>query len=376
MIIVKNKKDCCGCSACKQICLHNAIEMLPDEEGFLYPSVNKESCVNCGQCEKVCPFQNPFDKVIPIKVNAFVNNNELIYKTSTSGGAFTAIADIVIRQGGVVFGVRFNDNWQAIYAKAETYEDLMAFSGPKYVQASVDSSYADCNNELKSGRQVLFCGTPCQIAGLKHYLRKNYVNLLTVEIICHGVPSPRVWNAYLYNLSGNVDNIKLINLRNKTGDGDNRYLIKGKDNIYFDAPAASSPYSQGFIRNYYLRPSCYNCKAKEGRSSADFTIGDCWGIKQIDDKFDNKYGVSTIIFNNQKSFTFREAVLSQGHSINIELNFVVKKNPSYKYPAKLPASRAWFWNKFKTDGVDAISATIKRDNNVIRKIVKKIKSQI
>ena len=376
MIKIVNKIDCCGCSACSQICQCNAINMVPDEEGFLYPSVNLELCTNCGLCEKICPFQNPSDIITPIKVDAFINNDKYIHTTSTSGGAFTAIANIILCQGGIVFGVRYDENWQAVYSKVDTHEGLLALRGPKYVQASVGSAYKDCYMELKSGRQVLFCGTPCQISGLKHFLRKDFENLLTVEVICHGVPSPKVWKEYLCSLAGDLKKIKYINLRHKTGDGGNRYYIKSDDVVYYDAPASTSLYSQGFIRDYFLRPSCFNCLAKQGRSHADISLGDCWGIKKIDAGFHNKDGVSTIIYNSTKAIELRNTLIAQGTSIGLDLKFVIKNNSSYKYPAKWPYSRKYFWEHFNLIGIPAISDTIKRDNNIVFKLIRKIKSLI
>ena len=198
MICIKDKALCCGCGACSQICPKHCIVMSQDEEGFLYPSVNKETCVDCGLCEKVCPVINqrtPHNKVQ--QTYAAINMTESIRMSSSSGGVFRAIADIVIQDNGVVFGARFDDDWSIIHDCTETLDGLAAFQGSKYVQSKIGDCYQRAKTYLDQGRKVLFSGTPCQIVGLNLFLRKPYSNLITVDLICHGVPSPRVWNEYL-----------------------------------------------------------------------------------------------------------------------------------------------------------------------------------
>lgn len=201
MIQIKERENCCGCSSCVQRCPKQCITMREDNEGFLYPEVEDSSCIGCGLCEIVCPMINPFEKCEPQKFLAAINNDEEIRLQSSSGGIFSIIAEKVIHEGGVVFGARFNDTWQVILDYTESTEGLAAFRGSKYVQAIVGDTYKQCEKFLKGGRKVLFSGTPCQIAGLKHYLLKEYNNLITVDFACHGVPSPLVWRKYLEEIS-------------------------------------------------------------------------------------------------------------------------------------------------------------------------------
>ena len=197
MIDIKDKSNCCGCAACVQRCPKQCISMVEDNEGFLYPKVDTQVCVDCGMCEKVCPVINQNEERIPLGAFAAVNPDEQIRRDSSSGGIFTMLAEKTIAKGGVVFGVKFNKDWMPEFGYAETMEDIAPFRGSKYVQAIVGNAYKKAEEFLKAGRDVLFSGTSCQIAGLKKFLRKDYENLLTVDIICHGVPSPKVWNMYL-----------------------------------------------------------------------------------------------------------------------------------------------------------------------------------
>jgi len=194
--IVK-KERCTGCSACYSICPVHCISMEEDSEGFLYPVIEKEKCTSCKRCETVCIAIIQGNERKPLHVYAAKNLNEEIRRQSSSGGIFTLIAESVIQKGGVVFGVRFNDNWEVVHDYTETVEGLAAFRGSKYVQSRIGNTYLTAKKFLSAGRKVLFSGTPCQIAGLKAFLQIDYDNLLTIDLVCHGVPSPLVWKRYL-----------------------------------------------------------------------------------------------------------------------------------------------------------------------------------
>ena len=197
MINIQDKKDCCGCAACVQRCPKQCISLQEDSEGFLYPMVDASLCIDCGLCEKVCPIIHQADQRTPLGVYAAKNPDEAVRMQSSSGGVFTMLAERVLAEGGVVFGARWDERWEVVHDYVETAEGLAQFRGSKYVQSKIGRTFQQTESFLKQGRQVLFSGTPCQIAGLKNYLRKEYDNLLAVDFICHGVPSPGVFRTYL-----------------------------------------------------------------------------------------------------------------------------------------------------------------------------------
>lgn len=202
MIEIIDKHDCCGCTACVSICGHEALKMIEDEEGFLYPKLNKDLCTNCNLCERVCPIirrdSNPEDiDGKPKQVFALHNNDESIWETSSSGGVFAALSELFLNKGGIVYGAEFDDDFVVVHRGETTQDGILKFRGSKYVQSDLRGVYAEVKICLRSGRQVLFSGVPCQVEGLKNYLMKPYDNLTTVDILCHGVPSPQIFADYI-----------------------------------------------------------------------------------------------------------------------------------------------------------------------------------
>lgn len=197
MIKLTDKKDCCGCAACVQRCPKHCISMKEDEEGFLYPFIDETVCINCGLCEKTCPIISRPEKLPTMEVLAVKNRNEAERMASSSGGVFIALAKKVIEQGGVVFGAVFDENWEVKHTYSETLDGVKPMMGSKYVQSRIGESFCQAERFLKEGRKVLFTGSPCQITALHNYLHKDYPNLLAVDFLCHGVPSPGVWRRYI-----------------------------------------------------------------------------------------------------------------------------------------------------------------------------------
>lgn len=303
MIKIINKQDCCGCGACVQKCPKRCISLKEDDEGFLYPHADATTCIDCGLCEKVCPFIHPYDKREPIQTLAAINKNEKIRMQSSSGGIFTLLAETVINEGGVVFGARFDEEWQVILDYTETVEGLAQFRGSKYVQAHTGDTFRQCEVFLKEGRKVLYSGTPCQVTGLKHFLCKEYDNLLAVDFVCHGVPSPKVWRMYLDEVVG-VANVRDISMRDKR-EGWKRFnfvLDYDKNNQSYSLSSyfGNNDYMNAFLRDMILRPSCHGCKAKECRSNSDITIADYWGIQEVCPKMDDDKGTGLVMIHNPK----------------------------------------------------------------------------
>ena len=285
MIEITNKEQCCGCSACVHICPKHSISFYEDKEGFLYPQVDLETCVDCGLCEKVCPVINKESEREPLEAYAAKNDNESIRLKSSSGGIFTLLAEKIIDEGGVVFGARFNEDWEVVHDYTDTIEVLEPFRGSKYVQSCMGESYRQVENFLKADRNVMFTGTPCQIAGLRRFLRKDYMNLLTVDIICHGVPSPLVWRKYLETKTKEqCDAVPLltgVSFRDKSAGWKKFSLVLkfsteldgGEQVTTMSSIFNDNDYMRAFLSNLSLRKSCYNCPAKSGKSGADITIG-------------------------------------------------------------------------------------------------------
>lgn len=234
------------------------ITMQEDKEGFLYPVIDNNLCATCGLCEKVCPIINQAEEQIPLRTLVAKNKNEEIRKASSSGGIFTLYAEKTIKKGGIVYGAIFNEKWEVRHSSVETIEGLDRLRGSKYVQSKIGNCYQEAEKRLKEGREVLFTGTPCQIAGLKRYLRKEYKNLTTIDVVCHGVPSPRVWREYLkercQELGISINEIKEISFRDKVV-GWKRYSLSLKtDTLYTYKPVDNDTFMRCFLNDLCLRP--------------------------------------------------------------------------------------------------------------------------
>lgn len=329
MIQIRTKQECCGCGACKQRCPKHCITLQEDKEGFLYPQIDTTLCIECGLCEKVCPIINQGTKREPLHVYAAINTNEEIREKSSSGGIFTVLAEKIIEENGVVFGARFDKNWEVKHDYTETKEGLSAFRGSKYLQSRIEDNYLKAETFLKEGRKVLFSGTPCQIAGLKKFLKKEFENLLTVDFICHGVPSPKVWRLYLNETYQNIilhdkrdiiSHIKKIeNRKSYISDINFRHKINGwkkyslflkfnststynsKNSKEIFEPFKHNLFMKAFLSDMILRPSCYHCPTKQGKSQSDITIADFWGVHTILKDFDDDKGTSLVFINNDRA---------------------------------------------------------------------------
>lgn len=350
MITITDKSHCCGCSACVQRCPKRCITMAEDEEGFLYPQVDTSKCVDCHLCEKVCPVINQDEARTPLEVYAAKNSDDDIRLKSSSGGIFTLLAEQTIKDGGVVFGACWDKDWNVKHDYIDNISDLQRFRSSKYLQSVIGDNYLKAEQFLKTGRKVMFTGTPCQIAGLKHFLRKEYDNLLAVEIICHSVPSPGVWQQYLttrlHTLKWNKSDIRNISFRDKkTGWKTYSFVIENKDGNSFIELSSKNAFMRGFLADLYTRPSCHACPAKQLRSGSDLTLGDFWGIESLMPEIDDDKGVSAIIVNSDKG----KQVL---HNINVELYEVqydelTTRNPALVKSFPITPKRIEF---FKEDG--------------------------
>ena len=303
MIEIVSKEMCCGCGACKQICFQKSIHMDYDCEGFLYPVVNQEICIQCGQCEKVCPILNAQEsdnEIIDCYIGYDKKTDDRL--TSSSGGLFGILATSFLNHNGVVYGAAFDTDFSVHHIRIDCVNKLTQIKGSKYVQSSIEDTYLLAKKDLDGGRKVLFSGTACQIAGLKRFINRKDDNLVTVDVLCHGVPSPLVWKIYMDRL---VDDkkamIRSINFRSKE-NGWKKYMMRVEflNNDIYCVPHRADPYMQVFLSNVCLRPSCHNCKFKKLHRTSDITLGDAWNIKNINPDMDDDKGTSIILIHTEK----------------------------------------------------------------------------
>ena len=351
MRILKITKLCTGCGACANICPKHCISMVENKEGFLYPSVLQEKCVNCGLCEKVCPIFNALSTTNPTAVYAATYKEDSIREKSSSGGVFYALAHNIIQQGGVVFGAVFSKDFKVEHQAIDTQEEIEKLMRSKYVQSDINDQYRLVKKHLTQGRRVLFVGSPCQVAGLQMYLQKKYENLTTVDFICHGVPSPRVWHQYLQELEKERQSkVASINFRDKSkGWGLYTLKIVFENGEILREAATENLYIRAFLQNITLRNSCFNCKSK-GCYQSDITIGDFWGIKDIHPELYSEKGVSLILVNSQKGGSFIEETPGL-FLYPSSFENAIRCNPSWKWSSGKNWGRASFFKKLNKKSI-------------------------
>ena len=342
MIQIIDKSQCCGCTACVAVCPKQCITMQEDNEGFLYPQIDTSLCIDCNLCKKVCPIHNQSNERKPLTVYAAKNRNEEIRLNSSSGGIFTLLAEKTINEGGVVFGARFDEKWEVMHDYAETKERLAAFRGSKYVQSRMGNCYNQAKLFLDNGRKVLFTGTSCQIAGLKNFLRKDYDNLITVDMVCHGVPSPKAWRLYINDITKGHKSIDSICFRYKSHSWKNfRFIIKENNktssNDIINERGFDNKWMHAFLINLMLRPSCHYCPAQKGKSGSDITLGDYWGIERFAANFDDDKGCSLVLINTAKGENIYTKLNCD--SLTTPYEYALPKNPSLETPTTASINR-------------------------------------
>ncbi len=299
MITLTDKIKCTGCTACEQICPVGAISMEQDKEGFFAPFIDDKICISCKKCISICPAENPPEKVEPLVYGARAKDEEIVLQSS-SGGVFSLLAKRIIEESGIVWGAGFDDDFNVVHKFIDKAEDISLLTVSKYVQSQVGSSYKEVLKELLTGRKVMFVGTPCQCAGLHAFLGKEYENLIMVDFVCHGVPSPKLYKKYLEEISGGKKIIR-VNFRQKTKGADGYVMgLDLADSTVYRSPVAQDPYMLAYAQDITLRKSCYACFSKDLHSVADLTLGDFWGLDETDSPLADKQGVSLVMANTDK----------------------------------------------------------------------------
>ncbi len=351
MIQITDKLKCCGCNACGDICPKDAITFKTDIEGFWYPEVDMERCIDCGLCEKVCPElhigelkKNDYERPITI---AAINKDMQVRWDSTSGGGFSALADVMYRKGGYVSGAVYNEDFSVSNFISDNPGDLLRLRSSKYLQSNAGGLYKQIRELLRKGEKVLACGTPCQMAALRSYLCKDYDNLIIVDFVCRGVNSPKVYRKYLDSLErkygGKVVYVKAKNKelgwRNLT-----RKVVFDNGKSYYGV-RMEDDFRRGYHTNVFCRPSCYVCRYKGFPRMADITIADYWGIERVDKNLDNNIGTSMVLLNSKKGEAYFEQVKDKLEWIYTEFESILPGNIALRKPIE-PAkiNREQFFN--------------------------------
>ena len=332
-------EHCTGCEACVQRCPKQCITMVQGEFDFLYPEIDKERCIDCHLCEKVCPIN--IDKPSPVAQEAFaaVHIDQVILKNSTSGGAFTALASTVLKDNGVVYGVRMDDFF-VHHVRIDTMDDLPSLRGSKYLQSRIGTAFKAAERDLKDGKQVLFTGTPCQIDGLKSFLGKEYDNLITVDIVCHGVGSQDYFNKFVTALKSKHPNAREIKFRSKkyTGWSCGSGATVMNDNSEIPFYYSENYYYQFFLQGDIYRMSCYNCKYAGLGRPGDLTLGDFWGIERLKLPLDSFNGCSLVIVNSKKGKQLLKSANELKLAI-VPIKSAVERNEQLAHPSVLREKR-------------------------------------
>lgn len=357
-ITKKNREKCCGCTACANICPKSAITMKEDEEGFLYPIVDKEKCIQCGLCDQVCPVIHQKQKEFHPKSYAIRVKDKCELETSTSGGFFTPIAKQVLKENGLVIGVAYGADLRVehIVISNKELDKLALLRGSKYVQSYLGDMFRKVKKFLEDGKTVLFSGTPCQINGLMNFLKKDYENLITIDLICHGVPSPKLWKQYVaYQEKKNKSKIKQVAFRNKTyGYHSGTMKIVFENGKKYYGSARVDYMLKSFFTEISSRPACYDCAFKTKYHVSDFTIYDCWNasklVKNLDD--DDK-GYTNVMVNTKKGQELLKQVEEQIEIYETNLEQAIQLDGPMVEKSAIPnENRDEFYKELNQSGIE------------------------
>lgn len=353
-LMSKNKSDCCGCGSCRNACPVNCITMESDAEGYWYPVIQEDRCVHCQCCHLACGWtEEAFhltDCNLPDSYAAWHQDQE-IREQSTSGGAFSALATVIINKGGRVYGARFAEDFSVMHCGAETKEECRLFCGSKYVQSQLGNCYQEIKDRLAQEQYVLFTGTPCQVGALYAFLGRDDAKLVTAEIVCHGISSPRLWQDYLRYLQDKFHSkITHINFRDKS-KGWGIYLLRMvfQNGAVYCKKAISDFFYRTFLTYYLVRPSCYQCRYKKTPREADLSLADFWGIEELQPSWDTNKGVSLILGNTAKGHKLLTESQTECFLYRVPFSQIPQDNLYKNYP--YAHQRDTFFQTYRDRGV-------------------------
>lgn len=333
MLEVIEKNKCCGCSACFSACGHQAITMQLDSEGFEYPIINQEACVDCGLCQSVCPvlqYENRMDirvKNSDVQIGFSARNKNYSQRlVSSSGSIFPPIAEWILDNNGLVVGAAYDNDFNVVHKFVESKAKLCALQGSKYLQCKADNeTFKYIRKELKNGRKVLYSGMACQVEGLKSFLRKDYDNLYTIDLICMGIPSYVVWQKYLAAFFGD-EKIKSINFKEKSIGWDTFTFRVDTDKRIFKERGMHNLYLRSMFLSWNMRPSCFQCPFKKAKRISDFTLADAWGVYHSTPDINDNKGLSSVIVHSNKGLELWNILKDKIDSVQVSIDNIAAGN--------------------------------------------------
>ncbi len=352
-----DKDKCTGCGACYNACPKNAIRMIENERGFLKPVIDETKCINCKLCEKICPVKNYQSKNInQPKAYAFINKNDEIRLKSSSGAVFPSIANIILSKGGIVFGTHYDNEMKVCHTKIDKVIDIEKLQSSKYVQSDTKKTYQEVKYALENGQLVLYTGTPCQIAGLYSYLKKDYEKLLTIDLVCHGVPSRKIFEMYKKEfMLSKKDNGKLVNINFRSKNNgwtcsEFSTTTTTTTTTTYQTLGRHDDFMKCFLSNLILNNSCNDCHFNKIPRVADLTMGDFWGVDEFDTSLNDNKGTSILLINTEKGKKFFEIVKTDSnvYTKEVPLNVALKGNPNIIGSTQKNHACAMFWNEINT----------------------------
>lgn len=380
MIHLADMQLCTGCTSCANSCPRGCIKMVKDTCGFSFPKIDTESCVNCGICISACPvFQTKEkDEQNTVAYAAYTKNTDL-RKASTSGGIFSEIAAEILNRGGVIYGAAYDEKFRVVHKSVEAINDLTQLRGAKYAQSDLRDCFSNIKKRLDCDQSVLFSGTPCQIAGLKAFLKKDYDNLFCIDLVCHGVPSPMVWEKYVqYRANSDCDGSmpESINLRCKDS-GWSRYSysvdFSYKSDIRYLKNNGEDPFMQMFVKDYILRKSCGFCQEKGYNRKSDITLGDFWGIWDIDPEMDDNQGTSLLLAHSEKGEYLLDLIKNRIKIKKVELEEASRMNPAILKSVTHNKERTNILTVISTGGFHPLNMSDQKKSNLKTEIKIKVR---
>ncbi|QIB69115.1 4Fe-4S dicluster domain-containing protein [Aminipila butyrica] len=384
MINIKTKENCCGCSACSQICPQACIEMHEDHEGFLYPAVDIDLCIHCQICEKVCPVINVHsdegEKVIAF---AAYNKDERQRLDSSSGGIFTVLAEKIINQNGIIFGAAISKDCRMVnHIAVENADELWQLRGSKYLQSQIGNNFVRVKFLLDRGEKVLFSGTPCEIEGLKSFLRKDYENLLCVDFICHGTPSPKLWGKYIgYHEKRAGASVRRVFFRHKKYGWEKFVvLFEFKNNTTYEQIFSKDLFFQMFLQDLCLRPSCYQCVFKKKNRVSDITLADFWGCNDICADLNDNKGLSLVLVHNKYGNNLFNQIKDRLVIREVSVEEAINSNQSMIKSCPKPLYRNVFMSEIDKISISELGNKYLKRRTIVdivkERVPKKVKLQV